>query len=579
MKFDVNWNHETMTRHAANRAKSDFIVVAILLSTFAVGCGSREQIIPEKRPRPVAVKMLTSRLPPDASLVSASVASWKTQEIGFEVAGRVEFVVEPNTEIEGRIADEDGKLILEGTPIGRLENERYRLQVDRAQAEVARAEQMLRAAEIELKASIPARIAAADATRDLAQIEYDRSKRLFDQDAGSQGDVDQAKANFENAVSQLTQLDAEEKAKQAEVESQKSGLLQARQNLRDAERNLEDCTLFSPFRGQIADVSVVPGSVVASGQAVATIQMMDPIKVELEVSAEDSRRLQQTENLPVMVTERDGSTGIHEGYLYLIDPVADPLTRTFTITLLVMNQKISGAADQQAIATTDQTWRLDFKFLPGAKEGTLFVGEKAILEDADGHYLWMIENVTVQSTVPQDRLLKVRKLRVALGPLKVPYLGNWIFQQVIVNDSEFDPSKNLVAGRVTVSEGLPEQWDGDTVLLDTGGQWMLRPGDIVKVDLSGDNSASGYFVPMDAIVRENEESYIFVATETETETIATRLPVQMASGSEPAATSGMRRIESADGQALEGLHYVTKGAHYLVDGEPIKVIAQAEVAQ
>jgi len=575
----VNWKHEPMIRHTANMAKSKWIVVMILLATIAAGCGSHEQVIPEKRPRPVAVNILTSQLPPDASLVSASVASWKTQEIGFEVAGRIEFVVEPNTEIEGRIADEDGDLIFEGTPIGRLESERYRLQVDGAQAEVARAEQILRAAKIELEASIPAQIAAANASRDLAQIEYDRSKRLFARDAGSLGDVDRDKANFKNAVSQLAQLDAAEKAKEAEVESQKSGLLQAQQNLRDAERNLEDCTLYSPFRGQIADVSVVPGSVVASGQAVATIQIMDPIKVELEVSAEDSRRLQQTGNLPVMVTQRDGSTAIHDGYLYLIDPVADPLTRTFTITLLVMNQKISEASDQQTTATTDQTWRLDFKFLPGAKEGMLFVGEKALLEDADGHYLWLVENVTAQSTVPKDRLLKVRKMRVELGLLKVPYLGNWVFQQVVVDDPKFDPSKNLVAGRVTVSEGTPEQWNGDTVLLDTGSQWMLRPGDIVKVDLSSENSTSGYFVPMDAIVRENNESFIFVATESETETIATRIPVRMASVSEPTATSGMRRIESVDGQALEGLHYVTKGAHYLVDGEPIKAILQSEVSQ
>ena len=568
-----------MTRPTLSMGRSNGSVRMILLATIAAGCGSHEQIIPEKRPRPVAVNILTRQLPPDASLVSASVASWKTQEIGFEVAGRIEFVAEPNTEIEGRVADEHGTLIFEGTPISRLESERYRLQVVRAKAEVSRAVQMLSAAKIELESSIPAQIAAARASRDLAQIEYDRSRRLFAQDAGSQGDVDRDKAMFENAVSQLKQLDAAEKAKQAEVESQKSGLLQTQQSLRDAERDLEDCTLYSPFRGQIADVSVVPGSVVASGQAVATIQMMDPIKVELEVSAEDSRRLHQTGKLPVMVTERDGSTAIHEGYLYLIDPVADPLTRTFTITLLLMNKKFSDVNHQKITATTDQTWRLDFRFFPDAEEGMLFVVEKALLEDADGHYLWLIENVTTQSRVPKDRVLKVRKLRVELGLLKVPYLGNWVFQQVVVNDPEFDPSKNLVTGQVTVSQGTPEQWNGDTVLLDSGSQWMLRPGDIVKVDLSGENSSRGYFVPMDAIVRENDESYIFVATESETEAIATRIPVRMVSVSEPTATSGMRRIESVDGQILEGLRYVTRGAHYLVDGESVKAMSQSEVSQ
>ena len=47
------------------------------------------------------------------------------------------------------------------------------------------------------------------------------------------------------------------------------------------------------FAGQVADVDVIPGSVVRRGQPAVTVQMMDPIKVEVEVAAATARRLNE----------------------------------------------------------------------------------------------------------------------------------------------------------------------------------------------------------------------------------------------------------------------------------------------
>ena len=233
------------------------------------GCGQQQDTVPDKRPRPVAVTILQKQQPPQGSLVSASVACWKEEQVGFEVSGRVESVVEPNTAIKARIHREDGKVMFPGTPIAKIENERFRLQVQKAKADVTRAEQTLIAAETEANESIPAQIAAARASRDLAEIEFERSQRLYARNAGAKGDVDRDKANFENAASQLKQLDASMKAKQAEIESLRNGVLQSEQALRDMERNLEDCVLYSSFQGEISEISVVPGSVVSAGQPVA----------------------------------------------------------------------------------------------------------------------------------------------------------------------------------------------------------------------------------------------------------------------------------------------------------------------
>ncbi|MEM9412654.1 MAG: HlyD family efflux transporter periplasmic adaptor subunit, partial [Planctomycetota bacterium] len=379
---------------------------------FACGCSKPEEAQIEPRPRPVVTQKLAKRSPPNSALVSASVASWKTEQIGFEINGRVKWVLEPNEEIEGRVFDEAGQTISVGTAIGQLESERYELQVAKSTAEVKRVEQNLIAARTELQESIPAQIEAAEASKELAQIEFERSGRLFEQSAGAEADVDRDRSNYKNAISQLKQLNASKKAKEAEIERLRNEVLQAKQGLRDAQRNLEDCTLYSSFNGQIAEVAVVPGSVVAAGAPVATVQMMNPIKIELEVSADDSRRLQRTERLPVSISLPDGSSMIRQGYLYLVDPVADSLTRTFTVTLLVMNEKLNPEQVSEVTATTQDIWRLDFKFLPSADEDALFVDENAILADSQGCYLWMVTNATIESRDTGERYFKVRKLRI-----------------------------------------------------------------------------------------------------------------------------------------------------------------------
>ena len=542
-----------------------------------VGCARQETVIPAKRPRPVKVEVLRKQRPPRGSLVSASVACWKQEQVGFEVGGRVESVVEPNTEIKGRVHKENGEVMFVGTPIAVIENERYRLQVQKATADVTRAEQTLIAAQTEANESIPAQIAAAEASRDLAKIEFERSERLFARNAGAKGDVDRDKANYQNASSQLKQLDAAMKAKQAEIESLRNAVLQAKQALRDAQRNLEDCVLYSSFQGEISEVSVVPGSVVAAGQPVATLQMMNPIKLELEVSAEDSRRLQENDILPIEISMPDGSIKHHQGYLYLIDPVADTRTRTFTVTLLVKNEPLSEKNIEGAIAKTDEIMRLDFEFLPGAEKGMLFASERALFEDEEGPFVWRITNATPQSRGPADHIFKVQKLRVKFGPLRVPYLGNWMFQQVLVDDPDFDGSNNLIVSSLTIADdGDPAEWNGDTVVLDTGGQWMLRPGDLVKVDLTGEDSSSGYYVPMDAIARNGDESFIFTVHESDKKSIAKRLPVKLVGDEGRTITSSLRRVEPLGQSSLDGVAFVTQGAHYLIDGEEVNALTGEE---
>lgn len=560
-----------------NRIATGLVLISL------IGCDRGEKnATVVKTPRPVIVKALSLRPPPSATLVTASVASWKTEEIGFEIEGRVEWVVEPNVDVEGRVVDGAGNLIVEGTPIAEIDRERYQLQVDTAEADVERAKQSVAAAEIELEKNLQSQLRAAEAETKLAQSQLERSRQLLDQNAGTKSDVDRDEANLQSAVARIEQVQALQKAKQAEIRSLELQIKQAEKALQDAERNLQDCTLFSSFRGQIADVSVVPGSVVNAGKPVATVQMMDPIKIELEVSAADSRRLRKRQRLPVRVTQADGGVTEEDGFLYLVDPVADPRTRTFTLTLLMLNRKTnpeSDESDDSNIAKTDQSWRVDFRFLPGAQDGILYAIDQSIHEDQEGHYVWRIDSLSANESLPPDRLVKVSKMRIEKGKAKLPFLGNWLFQDIKILDDSFDPSKHLIAGKLTGTGVDADDWDGDTILIDRGNQWMIRPGDLVQVDLSDRNIEPGYYVPMDAISFDGDKTSVFVVENSRENATVKQVEIKLVDARGAEVTSSMRRIEPlSESVSLEGLEVVLRGAHYLVDGERVTVTGSGEDA-
>lgn len=68
-------------------------------------------------PRPVTYVAVERSIPAATALLSGTVESWKREEIGFRVPGRVRDVVDPGTDIAGQTVDEKGRRVTEGTEI------------------------------------------------------------------------------------------------------------------------------------------------------------------------------------------------------------------------------------------------------------------------------------------------------------------------------------------------------------------------------------------------------------------------------------------------------------------------------
>lgn len=546
-----------------------YCLFAVLTATL-VGC-SKESDVPvtqEQTPRPVSVIRLRQSDPAKSLAVAGVVGSWKTEELGFEVNGRVQYVIEPESNVSDQ-AGQDGKR----QPLARLDAERYESAIASAQAQITTLEKQKIAAVIEEGKVLPAQQAAALAAQELAQADFNRAEEVFKKDAIAKSEMDQYTANLATAKAKVAQIDATKEAKSAEIASLDAQIEQAQAALKDAELDLKDCTLYAPFRGQIAEVHIIPGGTVQRGERVVTVQMMDPMKVEFEVSAERARQMRYKDSLEVILPLPDGSTVREEAIVYMTDAVADSSTRTFTITLLVRNRQIPAVVpadvDTESLAKTRDIWACISGIVDDSDD--YFIEKNAIHKDDQGEYIWKIIDSGNDGERSRGPLLKVEKVRVTAGAQTPSFLGLWTFREITINDpATFDLQADRVIGKLDLPDGETDL-TGDSVLFERE-QWLLRPGDLAGVDLSAGRLPAGFYVPIDAISEQSGRYHVFVVDGSAGGSKVQRVEVSVSNG-----PNTHKRIQAVGDRPLtEGMQIVLGGVHYLVDGEAVNVAAEVE---
>ena len=553
------------------------IAVFAVFGAVAAGCGKGRNKDEEKpRPRPVSVLLLEETNPQRFDRLSATVASWKTEGIGFEVEGRVNFVVEPDTEIVGALRDKDGKLVAQPTLLATLVTTRYRLREQSASAQVDVVKSQKKAVAIEVARVVPAEIRAAKAEQKRATRENSRVEKAFLNKAVTESKLDQSRAAKDKADATVAQYEAKQESKNAEEESLEAQIQQAKQTLAEAKQDLKDCELFSPFRGRISEVHVIPGGFAKRGEPVLTVQMMDPIKVEVEVDAKTDGRIKYEDILPVIVTQADGTERTVPGRVYQKSTTANPDTRTYSVTLLLKNEILKTQVPEKLkgkpLARVKRVWGL--RFVHPKMPSYYLIDAKAIHRDQQGAYLWKILNRT-QQTAANDTspVLKVAKLRVTAGNQHVPFLGLVTVRAVkLENEGEFRRGVDLIVGELLLPKQM-SSFDGDTVLLDQS-SWLLRPGDVVGVDVSGRPQRKGFYVPMNAIREQSGKTWVFSAEPKKGGGyVARRIEVRTEK-----STGTLMRIEPAGKTSLKAdMQLIVDGVHFLVDGEAVAVSKRVEV--
>jgi multidrug resistance efflux pump len=554
----------------------------LLVVILAAACG-KEAPAPVERARPVTVLELVELDPTRMLSMTGSAEPFREEQVAFEVAGRVEFIVNLGTEVEGAQLDGAGNTVAKGDLIARLDTNRYELELQALRAQVRAQRKVLEAQRIEidqvLKADVQAsenEVKAAVAALKLARSNLVRAKQLFERGAGTEQDVDTNQKNLDTAIAAEQQAQAALRARRATIvfrtaqaEGTEAQISQLIEQEKQARRNLDDCELRAPFAGRITALYEARGAVVTAGAPIVRLTMMDPIQVSVAVSADDDREIFQgttAEIVPHSRTPRSGRLPALSGMVVDKAAVADAATRTFRIDLVTRNQRIHARDINPELKDLPVVERS----LPAIRRyhgepGRLFVGRECIVAENGAHYVLRlpirfgepITDMMVSKHVPE---------RVPVTP------GDESTQIALWRFRALDRSDGLVEGDFLIM--IPEE--NGRPIPDPYGRykdgiamanyiWRVRPGELVSVSLSTRRLPRGLYVPVEAIATLNEQRFVFVVEKG----TARRVGVTVHE-----SIRDKRRIEG-EGLAA-GARIVVRGVHYVRDGETVAVVGKEQ---
>jgi membrane fusion protein (multidrug efflux system) len=291
----------------------------------------------------------------------------------------------------------EGSLVHAGQPLYQIDDALYKAAYDNAAAAVQKAE----------------------ATEYAAALAAKRAAELIKIDAESQQD-------YENAV--------------AADRVAKADLAAARAALASAQVNLAYARITAPITGRIGASSVTAGALVTANQttALATIQTLDPIYVDVNQSSADwlalkqevdSGRIRSQEaGTPATIVLENGTVYQQQGRLQFADVSVDPTTGNFRLRVLVPNPKGVLLPGMYVRAVISE----------GVLPNGVLVPQEGIQHDPRGDALAMI--------VRPDNKVEQRTVQVARA------VGNqWLIQQ------------GLAAGDRLIVSGLQKVQPGMTV--------------------------------------------------------------------------------------------------------------------
>ena len=170
-------------------------------------------------------------------------------------------------------------------------------------SEVGRGTPLFKIDDAELKAQV----ARLEAERDLAQQALERTRRLIEQNASAEADLEQAEANARSTQAQLE-------------------LMQVR---------LDRTLVRAPFRGLIGERSVSVGDYVSTSTRLVSLQTVDPQRAVFSVPERYAQRLEEGQRVTFRVAALPNTE--FTGVVDFVDPVVELPARTIRVKAEVQN--------------------------------------------------------------------------------------------------------------------------------------------------------------------------------------------------------------------------------------------------
>ncbi|MCS7465108.1 efflux RND transporter periplasmic adaptor subunit [Stieleria sp. ICT_E10.1] len=383
-------------------------------------------------------------VPPPPPTVTTAKPIQQSLTLFLEQNGQTEPVeaAEVRSRVSGFVQEilfEPGQRVQTGDELYKIEPDTYRAIQKSAAAAVEAAKAAVAVAE--------AAQATAEAEVKNVTSQYDREKRLFDSNAGSQSALDAAEAARDSAL-------AQRQAAAANVEAEKAKQLQADAELAQAELDLEYTTVRAPIEGRVTKTEVKLGNLVQVGTPLATV--VDQREIFANFSLSDQQLLELMDNMPIDQDRRNTPQEWSKIAVYL---QRDTTKKEFL------------------------TGRLNYVDQEGIEQSTGTFSLRAVFDNADRQLLpgmFVMIRLPIQTI---ESALLIPERAVARSPM-----GQFV---LVVGEDNRVERREVVLGQrldgwVLVEEGLDR---GESFVLE--GLQRARPGSEVaptEIELSTEGS-------------------------------------------------------------------------------------------
>ncbi len=295
-------------------------------------------------------------LPQEFPTVLIETASLEDVELYGEFVGRIraQQFVEVRARVEGYLEDmtfAEGTYVQKNQVLFVINQDQYRAKADKARAQLKKDQAQ-----------------ALKAERDLERI-----RPLYEQNAASQLDLDNAIAAYESAVATVSMSEAD---------------------LAQADLELGYTVVRSPLAGHISERNVDLGTLVGPGgkSLLATIVKSDTVLVDFSMTALDylnskerninigQQDLSRSWQPNISITLADNSVYPYKGYVNFADPKVDPQTGTFSVRAEMPNPN--------HILLPGQFTKV--KLLLDVREGAVVVPQKSVTIEKGGAYVYVM---------------------------------------------------------------------------------------------------------------------------------------------------------------------------------------------
>ncbi|MEN6558042.1 MAG: efflux RND transporter periplasmic adaptor subunit [Thermoguttaceae bacterium] len=313
-----------------------------------------------------------------------------------ELPGRTSayLVAEIRPQVNGLIQKRlfaEGSQVKAGQVLYEIDPAPYQAAYDNAAANLESARQAVERAKASLTASIAA-LKRHQAILKLAKTNLRRYDNLLETKAVSAMQRDQAVSDVDVADAGLKVAEAQVASDQKTIGLSEAAVKQMEAALQTAKINLDYTKIAAPITGRIGRSNVTVGAIATAyqPQALATIQQLDPIFIDVPQSTVElnrlkhslaAGRLKKNGTDTVKIELEDGMAYPHDGSLKFHDVTVDPTTGSVILRIVVPNPECLLLPGMFVRAIVDQ----------GVNQHAILIPQQAVARDQKGNpYVFVV---------------------------------------------------------------------------------------------------------------------------------------------------------------------------------------------